>query len=217
MGDEKKCYELDFVCHNTKCRYWEKMTPEGERLYGNCTLRVANEGPHTLGEISTILGVTKERVRQLEAQALRRLAFQATKRGLDSALEEFITEFYGDVTRWPPGAHSTHSGRRTEEDEMAYIRVGNDIFLEFVKDKYKSALSKKIACARASCMVNLAACMLCRYRSKCIFVDEKWRNADPSEFFIENITNIDALVESCRTGRARKASKAQKILEVYRE
>lgn len=36
---------------------------------------IAPSRPHTLQEISEVMGVTRERVRQLEAQALRKLRF----------------------------------------------------------------------------------------------------------------------------------------------
>ncbi|RLI02328.1 hypothetical protein DRO31_04375 [Candidatus Bathyarchaeota archaeon] len=217
MEEYVKCYKLNFVCNDRNCRYWEEMTPKGREKYGNCVIRMALEGPHTLGEIAEVLGVTKERVRQLEAQALRKLAFQAVKRGLSEDMRSFVEEYLGGVVRWPPGTHSTLSGKKHEEDEMAYIKVGDDLFIEFVRDAYKEELSKKIACARASCMVNLASCLLCRFRHECVFVPERWRNVeDVSEYFVENISSIDTLIEACRSGRSSRASKAQRIQEIYR-
>jgi len=38
-----------------------------------CALDVADRGGATLGEVGSVLGVTRERVRQLEERALRRL------------------------------------------------------------------------------------------------------------------------------------------------
>jgi DNA-directed RNA polymerase sigma subunit (sigma70/sigma32) len=39
----------------------------------DCALAVANEGAHTLEEIAEILGVTRERVRQIEEAAIAKL------------------------------------------------------------------------------------------------------------------------------------------------
>ena len=38
-----------------------------------CSLDAADEGPRTLNEVSELLGVTRERVRQIEEAALRKL------------------------------------------------------------------------------------------------------------------------------------------------
>jgi DNA-directed RNA polymerase sigma subunit (sigma70/sigma32) len=43
---------------------------------------VANEGPHTLAEIATFLGLTTERARQLEEQAFEQLNLNSTMKGL---------------------------------------------------------------------------------------------------------------------------------------
>lgn len=44
-----------------------------EELERSCALDVADQGGATLEEVSAVMGVTRERVRQLEARALRRL------------------------------------------------------------------------------------------------------------------------------------------------
>ena len=43
--------------------------------------------PHTLEEIGVTFGVTRERVRQIEAEALKKLRGPATTRGMRTALE----------------------------------------------------------------------------------------------------------------------------------
>lgn len=58
-------------CAHRECRYhlahrgyWEhEVAPSRD-----CSLDVANEGPHTLDEVADALGVSAERVRQLEQQ-----------------------------------------------------------------------------------------------------------------------------------------------------
>ena len=78
------------ICRDQACRYWQKMPPELEARYGNCVLRVAYEGPKTLEFIARILGITRERVRQIEAVALRKVARRIRKMGLAEVLEKPI-------------------------------------------------------------------------------------------------------------------------------
>lgn len=53
-------------CDHETCRHWDAHTP------ATCTLLEAESGPHTLDEIAAYWGISKERVRQLEALAIRR-------------------------------------------------------------------------------------------------------------------------------------------------
>ncbi len=53
--------------------------PPGE----SCALDVADQGPHTLEEVADILGLTRERVRQIEGIALRKIHFALAKEDPD--------------------------------------------------------------------------------------------------------------------------------------
>jgi hypothetical protein len=75
----------DAGCSHAECRYhlahrslWEHA-PHPTR---DCAIDVANEGPHTLQQIATFLGLTTERARQLEEQAFEQLKLNSTMKGL---------------------------------------------------------------------------------------------------------------------------------------
>ena len=64
-------------CTQTGCRYHLAHRRSVEHRLEptrDCALSVANEGPHTTEEIGRIAGLTRARVRQLEASALKKLA-----------------------------------------------------------------------------------------------------------------------------------------------
>ncbi|MFZ5894771.1 MAG: sigma factor-like helix-turn-helix DNA-binding protein [Myxococcota bacterium] len=66
---ETNCAQLD-------CRYHLAHPDRGARRLSvtrDCALAVANEGPHTLQEVARTLGITRERVRQIEEAAIRKL------------------------------------------------------------------------------------------------------------------------------------------------
>ena len=67
---------LRMPCARTACRYHlaHRAHQEHEKQpTRDCALDVANEGEHTLEEVAVVLGVSKERVRQLEESALTKL------------------------------------------------------------------------------------------------------------------------------------------------
>ncbi|RLG72967.1 MAG: hypothetical protein DRO08_02645, partial [Thermoprotei archaeon] len=67
---------------------------------------VAEVGPHKLEELATILGVTRERIRQIEATALRHLAWTSTSKGLTNEIRNIIKTTLGNVDFWPAATHS---------------------------------------------------------------------------------------------------------------
>ena len=56
------------VCDMKSCRWYVRNT-----YYNNCAWVGYEMGNHTLEEVGFMLGVTRERVRQIEAKALRKL------------------------------------------------------------------------------------------------------------------------------------------------
>jgi hypothetical protein len=70
-------------CTHHECRYhlahrgyWEhELEPNGD-----CSLDVANEGPHTLDEVAGALGMSAERVRRIERHAMEALRLAPTLR-----------------------------------------------------------------------------------------------------------------------------------------
>lgn len=64
--------EVAFVPRRKLYR-WRNDAPAPWEMRQTCSLDVAEEGGSTLEEVGNILGLTRERVRQLEAQALAKL------------------------------------------------------------------------------------------------------------------------------------------------
>ncbi len=56
------------VCDRTTCKWYVR-----NQYYNNCAWIGYEMGNHTLEEVGFMLGVTRERVRQIEAKALRKL------------------------------------------------------------------------------------------------------------------------------------------------
>lgn len=70
------------VCTETTCEW--KLKNE---VFLNCTWVACNFGPFTLEEVGEMMGVTRERIRQIEAKALKKL--QHKKRS--DQLKDFST------------------------------------------------------------------------------------------------------------------------------
>jgi hypothetical protein len=73
-------------CPALACRYHLDSPSE------SCALDVADRGPHTLEQIAVVVGLTRERVRQIEDKAIRKvrraLARRAERGG--GTLEDFL-------------------------------------------------------------------------------------------------------------------------------
>ena len=79
------------ACAHAECRYhlahrgyWEHhLVPTRD-----CALDVANEGARTLDEVAAVLGVSGERVRQIEERAIAQLVNNVVLKRLHDELEE---------------------------------------------------------------------------------------------------------------------------------
>lgn len=82
---EGACAARPGPCPEIRCRYHlgnERFAPDG--MAEPCAIRLATAGPMTLAEVGAVMGLTRERVRQIEVDALRRLrGTVAAKLGLE--------------------------------------------------------------------------------------------------------------------------------------
>ena len=75
----------DAPCPRTQCRYHlahRDYCQHGARPTRDCAIDVSNEGPHTQDEVAAFLGISGERVRQIEEQAFEQLKHNSTMKGL---------------------------------------------------------------------------------------------------------------------------------------
>jgi len=73
------------ACQQRKCRYHLANRGPSEHQLAptrDCALDVANEGPHTREQVAAVLGISIERLRQIEKRALARLKRNKTLRRL---------------------------------------------------------------------------------------------------------------------------------------
>jgi hypothetical protein len=72
-------------------------------LPATCALDLADRGPQTLQTIGELLGITRERVRQIEAKALKRLRAAFAREGLDPAQLLVERQEHWSATEERPG------------------------------------------------------------------------------------------------------------------
>ncbi|HKY34594.1 MAG TPA: sigma factor-like helix-turn-helix DNA-binding protein [Polyangiaceae bacterium] len=73
---EGPCLHRECRYHLAHRGYWDhQLAPNRD-----CSLDVANEGPHTIDEVAGALGMSPERVRQLEQHAFESLRLEPTLR-----------------------------------------------------------------------------------------------------------------------------------------
>lgn len=73
---------IDEVCVNTTCEWRLKS-----EAFLNCTWVACNYGPFTLEEVGIMMGVTRERIRQIEAKAIQKLQHKKRR----DVLKDFAT------------------------------------------------------------------------------------------------------------------------------
>lgn len=76
LVDECSHERGDAPCRNTLCRYHLEHRGYGEHRLTptrDCAIDVANEGERTTEEVAAVLGISRERVRQIEERAMRKL------------------------------------------------------------------------------------------------------------------------------------------------
>ena len=74
-------------CDDNTCEWWLKND-----TFCNCTWVACNYGPFTLEEVGDMMGVTRERIRQIEAKALKKLRHPIRAKKLKNFLDMGFTE-----------------------------------------------------------------------------------------------------------------------------
>jgi DNA repair ATPase RecN len=81
-------------CTLTQCRYYERHA----KL--SCALWEAENGEHKLEEIGDILGLSRQRIEQIQRQALAKLLTIAKRHGMTVDQLPALADAYGTPSRW---------------------------------------------------------------------------------------------------------------------
>lgn len=74
---------VDWCRHHLDCiDYGAHSVIVDRGIHDTCSLRIAYQMPHTLEEVATMLGVTRERIRQIEVRAIQRAGRSMIRLGL---------------------------------------------------------------------------------------------------------------------------------------
>lgn len=79
-----RCTDAPGPCEAMLCRYHladSRLGHSTDQLADTCAMRVAESGPLTLEEVGQHMAVTRERVRQIEQAAIRKLRRELEARG----------------------------------------------------------------------------------------------------------------------------------------
>ncbi|MDD5722800.1 MAG: sigma factor-like helix-turn-helix DNA-binding protein [Syntrophales bacterium] len=85
---KKKEELITEICRDNTCPWFLK-----NEIFLNCTWVACNFGPFTLQDIASMMGITRERVRQIEVKALKRLQHITRKEKLRDFWDETDRNF----------------------------------------------------------------------------------------------------------------------------
>ena len=80
---KKKGVSVIEICKDTTCECRLK-----KEAFLNCTWVACNYGPFTLEEVGDMMGVTRERIRQIEAKAIKKLQHKNRREKLIDFMDE---------------------------------------------------------------------------------------------------------------------------------
>ena len=93
-GTGGQCLAIGDPCEWTSCRHHihnsakDSQVSRGILTRTTCTLKLARQGGMTLEEVALMLGMTSERVRQIEFAALQKLKLALARKDITEGLAE---------------------------------------------------------------------------------------------------------------------------------